>query len=100
MAIPVADPQLELRWFPDLGFLVQGFLIQCPMPNASTVFMCDSLPLNAATFNAASQAGGRTFTLLHHLLLLLLRCLLTLAFLLLLCSPPPVVVFAMPPNAE
>ena len=28
VAIPVADPQLEVHWLPDPGFLIQGFLIQ------------------------------------------------------------------------
>ena len=29
VAIPMADPQLELHWVPDPGILIQGFLIQC-----------------------------------------------------------------------
>ena len=30
VAVPMADPQLEFHWTPDPGFLIQGFLIQCP----------------------------------------------------------------------
>ena len=29
-AMPMADPRLEFHWLPDPGFLIQGFLIQCP----------------------------------------------------------------------
>ena len=29
VAAPVADPQLELRWLPDPGSLIQCFLVQC-----------------------------------------------------------------------
>ena len=29
VAIPMADPQLELHWVPDPGILIQGFLMQC-----------------------------------------------------------------------
>ena len=35
VAVPMADPQLELHWIPDPGFLIQGFLVQCLRRSAS-----------------------------------------------------------------
>ena len=40
VAVPVADPQLELRWLPDPGFLIQGFLIQCLRRNRVLAKTC------------------------------------------------------------
>ena len=30
VAVPMADPQLEIHWLPDAEFLILGFLIQGP----------------------------------------------------------------------
>ena len=63
VAIPTADPQLEPRWVPDPGFLIQGFLIQGLRRIDLTVFPrtrgASTSPRAAAVPPAGAEAERR-----------------------------------------